>query len=173
MTDIKYRSLGPKDALKTFGRNIKLFQSVMNKDETIKGIESFKLNEAERRHVGAASTDIYLCAFEFKKGRTRFSLDMSKDIESFGYNGEFFVNYYKNRIDNIWCCQICTYRDDYSFDEIISESVFLYDEKTKEVVEILELSKRGLDYYDDGTIRQVREPKKLEMVLQELKSSQK
>ncbi len=172
MENIKFRSLGPKDALKTFQRNIKLFQGVMNKDETIKGIESFKLNEAEKRHVEAASADIYLCPFEFKKGKTRFSLDMSKDIESFGYNMGYFFNAYRDRINNIWCCEICTYRDDYSFDEIISESVFLYDESNGEVVEILELSKRRLDYYDDGTIRKVREPKKLENILKASKSSQ-
>ena len=173
MSKINYSSLRTRDALITLNRSVSIFKKIIEKGKSLSRFDiPFSWEVAEERHVKAASADHFDCGFCYADRRKLFSLDLSKDIDSFGYNEEYFNNKYGSRMSNIWCCVVNEYEYYYEYDRIISEVVFLYDKETNEIVEILDLERRKTINKEEKDITRVSSIKRLEKILNESKSSQ-
>ncbi len=146
MRKIEYSNMKEEDAIKYFESLYKSFKRVINNDEKVfeYGFH-FDWNNIEKRHTENLNNefdederDYY---FIDKNNKCeKYTLDISHDIDNFGYNDEYYKLNYKDIYDNLYCCSICAYRKYYEYDDIYLEFTFIYDKKEDKLVDILELN---------------------------------
>ena len=154
--EINYLELREEDAKKYFEKSYGLFRRVINKDESIYDYNlHFDWSIVEKRHRDAICNDYNENDFYFIDNKEKYGLDISHDIDNFGYNADFFRFKYEDIYDDLYCCTVYTYRNYFEYDDMRSEVTFLYDRKNDKVVEILDISRYGLATNDKKTIRTI------------------
>ncbi len=147
-------NLNEDKARELFTQSYELFKGVINKEEGIYDYDRHfdwnTLEEVHEDHMNSGTDD---SDYYFKYNEVLYTLDISHNIEDFGYNSLYFQEKYGKSYEDLYCCVIYSYRQYYEYDDVKTEVVFLYNKKLNKIVEILEVCHHSLKIDDKKTIR--------------------
>lgn len=170
MANIEYKDMNEEDARKYFEKLYQAFKRFINNDKNMYDYNlHFDWSNVENRHIENMFNDFdeNECDYYFidnKNDNEMYTLDMSHDIDDFGYNYVYFMSKYKDIYDNLYCCDMSVYRRYFEYDDIYSSIMFLYDKKEGKVVEILNLEFLNPTINNKKTISHVEDEKILEKI---------
>ena len=129
-----------------------------------------KINEAIFRicflnRVSLTEDSALICDYYFKYNNRLFTLDMTRDFESLGYNKEYYLEKYGNSFKNMYCCQLCEY---FEYIENKNERInmnFVYDGENKQVVDINYIYKYSLPQIEKPNVRKLIDEEQLSKIL--------
>ena len=170
MTSVECKELNEEEAKKYFEKLYQVFKRFINKDKDMYDYNlHFDWSNIEKRHkenmlndFDEDERDYYF--IDNKSNKEMYALDMSHDIDNFGYNKAYFKKKYKDIYDNLYCCDISVYREHFEYDDIYSSIMFLYDKEAGKVVEVLDINFMNPRINNMKTIRRVKDEKVLEMI---------
>ena len=163
---INYLNMSPVDAKKYFRRAYILFKKVIDKDKNLYDYNlRFDWDSVEEIHEYNAKNEFNCNDFYFISGEESYSLDISHDIDNFGYNADYFKSKYADVYDDLYCCVICTYRNYYEYESMITQVIFLYDRKNDRVVEALDISHFSRVVSNNQHIRKIEDEKVLKKLI--------
>lgn len=164
--EINYLKMTEEDAKKYFQKAYELFRCVINKDKSIFDYNfHFDWSIVEKRHNDSMCNSYNENDFYFVDNGEKYALDISHNIDDFGYNADLFRYCYKDIYDDLYCCTVYTYRNYFEYDEKIIEVIFLYDKKNDKVVEVLDISRYSPAKFDKKNIRTVKDSEVLKKIL--------
>ena len=168
---INYEEMSGNDAKKYFREAYRLFGRAINNNECLYNYNlPFSWGIVEERHKDNVCNedegcDFYFIDFTDRDNVKSFSLDISHDIEGFGYDSQAFRRLYGDIYDDLYCCEVCTYRDCFDYDNRLNEVIFLYDKKNNRVVEVLSVLFNSIIIGNRKTIRRVEDVKVLKRII--------
>lgn len=174
MKNVEFKEMSEEKAIEYFEKLYPVFKRFISGDKKIfeYGFH-FDWKNIENRHYENLANDFDEdeCDYYFIDKNTceKYSLDISHDIDNFGYSDIFFRINYKEQYDDLYCCCMSAYKKYFNYKDMYLSIIFLYNKKEAKLVEILDISFYNPKINNTQTISRMDD----EIVLEKIMKKQK